>query len=151
EVVHGPRLVDLERDADGRVVGAVIEERGGALRRVGAGIVIGADGLRSTVAKLVEAPTYREGRHAGGVLYTFWPGLEDARSRWYYGCGVGAGAIPTNSGDALVFVGMPQPRFRDEIQSDLESGYRRVLSECAPELASEVAEKEPSERLRGFP
>ena len=101
DVVYGPRLVDLERDSDGRVVGAVIEERGGALRRVGAGIVIGADGLRSTVAQLVEAATYREGRHACGVVYTFWPGLENARSRWYYRSGVSAGAIPTNDGDAL--------------------------------------------------
>jgi 2-polyprenyl-6-methoxyphenol hydroxylase-like FAD-dependent oxidoreductase len=151
EVVYGPRLVDLERGSDGRVVGAVIEERGGTRRRVGAGIVIGADGLRSTVAQLVEAATYLEGRHACGVVYTFWPGLEDDRSRWYYRSGVSAGAIPTNNGDALVFAAMPRLRFLDEIQADKEAGYRRVLAECAPELAREVAEKSPSERLRGFP
>jgi 2-polyprenyl-6-methoxyphenol hydroxylase-like FAD-dependent oxidoreductase len=151
EVVYGPRLVDLERASDGRVVGAVIEERGGTRRRVEAGIVIGADGLRSTVAQLVEAATYLEGRHACGVVYTFWPGLEDDRSRWYYRSGVSAGAIPTNSGDALVFAAMPRLRFLDEIQADKEAGYRRVLAECAPELAREVAEKAPSERLRGFP
>jgi 2-polyprenyl-6-methoxyphenol hydroxylase-like FAD-dependent oxidoreductase len=151
EVVYGPRLVDLERASDGRVVGAVIEERGGTRRRVEAGIVIGADGLRSTVAQLVEAAIYREGRHACGVVYTFWPGLEDDRSRWYYRSGVSAGAIPTNSGDALVFAAMPRLRFLDEIQADKEAGYRRVLAECAPELAREVAEKAPSERLRGFP
>jgi 2-polyprenyl-6-methoxyphenol hydroxylase-like FAD-dependent oxidoreductase len=151
EVVYGPRLVDLERASDGRVVGAVIEERGGTRRRVEAGIVIGADGLRSTVAQLVAAATYLEGRHACGVVYTFWPGLEDDRSRWYYRSGVSAGAIPTNSGDALVFAAMPRLRFLDEIQADKEAGYRRVLAECAPELAREVAEKAPSERLRGFP
>jgi 2-polyprenyl-6-methoxyphenol hydroxylase-like FAD-dependent oxidoreductase len=151
DVVYGPRLVDLERDADGRVIGAVIEERGGARRRVGAGIVIGADGLRSTVAQLVEAPTYCEGRHACGVVYTFWPGLVNDRSRWYYRSGVSAGSIPTNDGCALVFAAMPRLRFRDEVQSDMEAGYRRVLAECAPELAGEVAEKTPSERLRGFP
>jgi 2-polyprenyl-6-methoxyphenol hydroxylase-like FAD-dependent oxidoreductase len=151
EVVYGPRLVDLERDADGRVIGAVIEERGGARRLVGAGIVIGADGLRSTVAQLVEAEIYRAGQHACGVVYTFWPGLQNDRSRWYYRCGVAAGAIPTNRGDALVFAAMPRPRFRDEVQADMEAGYRRVLAECAPELAAEVADKLPSERLRGFP
>jgi len=151
DVVYGPRLIDLERASDGRVVGAVIEERGGARRHVRADIVIGADGLRSTVAQLVEAAIYREGRHACGVVYTFWPGLEDDRSRWYYRSGVSAGAIPTNNGDALVFAAVPQVRFHGEIQSDMEAGYRKVLTECAPELAGEVAEKMPSERFRGFP
>jgi 2-polyprenyl-6-methoxyphenol hydroxylase-like FAD-dependent oxidoreductase len=151
DVVYGARLVDLERASDGRVIGAVIEERGGAVRRVGAGIVIGADGLSSTVVRLVGAATYREGRHACGVVYTFWPGLENARTRWYYRPGVGVGAIPTNGGDACVFVATPQARFHAEIRTDMEAGFRRVLAECAPELAAEVAEKTPSERLRGFP
>src|SRR5580765_5357641 len=99
EVVYGPRLVDLERASDGRVVGVVIEERGGVLRRVAADIVIGADGLRSTVARLVQAAPYQEGRYACGVIYTFWPGLENARSRWWYRPGTAVGAIPTNHGD----------------------------------------------------
>ena len=150
DVVYGARLVDLERASDGRVIGAVIEERGGAVRRVGAGIVIGADGLWSTVVRLVGPATYREGRHSCGVVYTFWPGLENARSRWYYRPGVAVGAIPTNGGDACVFVATPQARFHAEIRTDMEAGYRRVLAECAPELAAEVAEKTPSERLRGF-
>jgi 2-polyprenyl-6-methoxyphenol hydroxylase-like FAD-dependent oxidoreductase len=151
DVVYSARLVDLERASDGRVIGAVIEERGGAVRRVGAGIVIGADGLWSTVVRLVGAATYREGRHACGVVYTFWPGLENARTRWYYRPGLGVGAIPTNGGDACVFVATPQARFHAEIRTDMEAGYRRVLAECAPDLAAEVAEKTPSERLRGFP
>jgi 2-polyprenyl-6-methoxyphenol hydroxylase-like FAD-dependent oxidoreductase len=151
DVVYGPRLVDLERAPNGRVVGALIEERGGARRRVDAGIVIGADGLRSTVAQLVAAETYREGRHACGVVYTFWPGLESDRSRWYYRSGVSAGSIPTNDDHALVFTAVPQRRFHDEIQSDIEAGYLKVLKECAPDLADEVADKLPSERFRGFP
>jgi 2-polyprenyl-6-methoxyphenol hydroxylase-like FAD-dependent oxidoreductase len=151
DVVYGARLVDLERASDGRVVGAVIEERGGAVRRVGAGIVIGADGLGSTVARLVGTEAYREGRHACGVVYTFWPGLENARSRWYYRPGVAVGAIPTNGGNACVFVATPQARFHSEIRVDMEAGYRRVLAECSPEFAAEVADKTPSERLRGFP
>ena len=151
DVVYGPRLVDLERSSDGRVIGAVIEGRDGVRRLVGADIVIGADGLRSTLARLVQAATYREGRHACGVVYTFWPGLEASRSRWHYRAGVSAGVIPTNGGSALVFAAMPQPRFYEEIQSDLAAGYRRVVAECAPELADELAGKAPSERFRGFP
>ncbi len=151
EVVYSSRLVDLERASDGRVVGATIEQRGAAVRRVRANIVIGADGRRSTVARLVEAATCRESRHACGVVYTFWPGLENNRSRWFYRSGVSAGAIPTNNGDACIFVATPQARFHDEIRTDMKAGYRQVLTECAPELAGEVAQKVPSEPLRSFP
>lgn len=151
EVVYSSRLVDLERAADGRVVGATIEQRGAAARRVRADIVIGADGRRSTVARLVEAATCRESRNACGVIYTFWPGLENNRSRWFYRSGVSAGSIPTNNGDACVFVATPQARFHDEIRTDLKAGYRQVLTECAPQLAGEVAQKVPSEPLRSFP
>jgi flavin-dependent dehydrogenase len=150
DVVHGPRLIDLERAPGGRVVGAVVEERGGAVRRVRADLVIGADGLSSTVARLVGAEPYRQGRHACGVVYTFWPGLENARTRWYYRSGVSVGAIPTNDGHACVFTATPQARFHAEIRADMEAGYHRVLAECAPDLAGEVAARAPSERLRGF-
>lgn len=151
DVVYGSRLVDLERAADGRVVGATIGERGGAVRRVSADIVIGADGRQSTVARLVGAPVYRESRNAGGVVYTFWPGLENTRSRWYYRNGVSAGSIPTNDGQACVFAAMSQARFHGEVRNDMEAGYRRVVAETSPELAAELADKAPSEPLRGFP
>jgi flavin-dependent dehydrogenase len=151
DVVYGSRLVDLERAPDGRVVGATIGERGGAVRRVSADIVIGADGRQSTVARLVGAQAYRESRNAGGVIYTFWPGLENARSRWYYRAGVSAGSIPTNDGQACVFAAMSQARFHDEVRNDMEAGYRRVVAETSPELAAELKDRAPSEPLRGFP
>lgn len=151
EVIYSSKLVDLERASDGRVVGATIEQRDAAVRRVRANIVIGADGRRSTVARLVEATTNREGRHACGTVYTFWPGLENNRSRWFYRSGVSAGSIPTNKGDACVFVATTQARFHEELRTDKMAGYRKVLAECAPELAGEVAQKAPSEPLRSFP
>jgi flavin-dependent dehydrogenase len=150
-VVYGPRLVELERGSGGRVTGAVIEERRGAVRRVAARIVIGADGLRSTVARLVGAKVYRTGRHCCGVVYGFWPGLESSRSRWFYRDRTAAGAIPTNNGDACIFAAMPQERFHDEIRADMQAGYRRVLAECNPELAGELSKRALSEGLRGFP
>jgi len=151
EVVHGARLVDLERAADGRVTAALIGEKGGGVRRVGAGIVIGADGRRSTVARLVEAPTEHACHNVCGVVYGFWPGLENGRSRWYYRPGIAAGSIPTNNGDACVFLSTPPARFHGEIRADMEAGYRRGLADCTAELAGEVAGKTPSEPLRGFP
>ena len=151
DVRHGPRLVDLVRDAGGRVTGVTIEDRESVLHTIAAGIVIGADGLRSTVARIAEAPIYHQGRHAAGVVYAFWHGLENQGNRWHYRPRVSAGAIPTNAGDTCIFVAIPGSRFQDEVRLDMEAGYRRVLSECAPALAAELSVMQPTERFRGFP
>ncbi len=151
DVRYGPRLAELVRGPNDRVRGVVIEDRDGAMHRVSADIVIGADGLRSTVTKIVDAAVYRQGRFTCGVVYAFWRGLENAGNRWHYRPGVSAGAIPTNAGDTCVFVVTPPPRFHGEIRADLEAGYHRVLSECAPGLAREVSGATLSERFRGFP
>jgi len=151
EVLYGPRLVELQHALDGRVVGAVIEGRERGTVACGAGIVIGADGRRSTVARLVQAPIDRQGKHSCGVVYNFWPGLGNRGNRWFYRSGVSAGAIPTNGGDTCLFAATPAQRFHEEIQTDIEAGYRRVLAECSPELADELAERSPSDRFRGFP
>jgi flavin-dependent dehydrogenase len=150
DVRHGPRFVDVLREHD-RVVGAVIEDRDRAIHQVRAGIVIGADGTHSTVARQVEAATYREGQHFCGTVYAFWPRLENKGTWWHYRPGSSAGVIPTNHDESLIFVAMPSAQFRDGIQMDMEAGYRRLVSECAPELGRELSTRTPSERFRGFP
>ena len=151
QVRFGPRLADLVRAPSGRVTGVVLEDRDRTPHSIAADIVIGADGLRSSVAGKVGAATYHEGRYAAGVVYAFWRGLENRGNRWHYRPGVSVGAIPTNQGDTCVFTAMPSARFHDEIHADLDAGYRRLLLECAPGLVQELADATPSERLRGFP
>lgn len=151
DVRYGPRLADLLRAPDGRVNGVVIEDRDRALHEVRADLVIGADGLRSTVAQRVGAEAYRQGQYASGVVYAFWNGIANTGNRWYYRRGRAAGAIPTHAGDTCVFIAVPSPRFHAEIHADMAAGYHRVLSECAPAFASEVAGATPSDRYRGFP
>jgi flavin-dependent dehydrogenase len=98
----------------------------------------------------VGAAIQREGRNAAAAIYNFWPGLENSRSRWFYRPAASAGSIPTNNGEACVFVATSQARFLDEARSDVEAGYHRVMAECAPELAGEVAQSTPSEPFRHF-
>src|SRR5688572_950799 len=151
DVRYGPRLADLLRNTDGRVTGVILEERGGARHEIGADIVIGADGRRSTVARMVDAATSHEGRYFAGVVYAFWRGLENRGNLWHYRPGTSVGAIPTNDDETCIFAAMPAQRFHDEIHDDLEAVHRRVLAECAPDLAREVSAAPPSERFRGFP
>lgn len=151
EIVYGVRLVNLARSDDGRVDGVVIEDADDHLRTIGAGLVVGADGLRSTVAELAGAAPYRTGRHSTGVVFGYFSGLDDDGYHWYYRPGVSVGLIPTNDRLSCVFASTPSPRFRDEIRLDPAAGFDRVLAECSPDLASVVAGASRVGQLRGFP
>ena len=90
--------------------------------QVTANYVVGADGMRSTVAGLVGAPVYRSGRHATAVLYGYWPDLPVDGYNWHYGTTGAAGVIPTNDGETLVFAGVPAARWADMIAAGRFAG-----------------------------
>ncbi len=113
--------------------------------------MIGADGMRSPIARLTGAPVERTGRSATAVVYGHFTGLALDGYHWYYRPGVSAGAIPTNDGRTCVFVALPPARFRNELAGGVEHLYRRVLAEVAPELARAVARARLDAKLRPFP
>ena len=151
DVRHRVRLADLVRGPGGRVEGAVLQDADGGERTVRAAIVIGADGLRSTVAPLVGAPLTRQGRHAAASIYGYWTGLDVDGYHWHWGPASAAGAIPTNGGEVLVFAGVSAQRFADEVRADVSRGYRRILAEAAPELAETLGRARLAGSLHGFP
>lgn len=151
EVVHEVRVVDLMLTGEGRVEGVVLQDRDGNVTPVRAGIVVGADGLRSTVARLVGAEPYHRGRYATCNVYGYWSGLEAEGYHWHYRPGVSVGTIQTNDGNTCVFVSAPPRRFRDEIRLNVPAGYHRVLVESAPDLARAVSRARQVGSFRGFP
>jgi 2-polyprenyl-6-methoxyphenol hydroxylase-like FAD-dependent oxidoreductase len=151
EVVHGVTAVDLVRDARGRVAGAALARADGSPVRVEADIVIGADGLRSPIARLAGAPIERAGQSATAAVYGHFAGLAMDGYHWYYRPRVSAGAIPTNDGRTCVFVGLPPARFVDELPGGVDGLFRRALAEAAPELARALAGASPDAKLRAFP
>ncbi len=150
-VRHRVRLADLVRGAGGRVEGVVLRDEDGGGRAIRTRIVIGADGLRSRVASLVEAPVTRPGRHATATVYGYWSGLDIDGYHWYWSRGLGAGAIPTNGNQVLLFAGMPARRFAEGAAAGLAAIYERVLAECAPEIATRLGGARLVGSLRGFP
>ncbi len=151
EVHHEVRMTRLLRAAGDRVEGVELESAAGALRRVRAGQVVGADGARSRVARLAGARALRVGRNASGVVYGFWEGLADDGYHWHYVPGAAAGVIPTNGGATLVFSAVARRRFLDEIRWDLAAGHQRVIGEVSPPLAAALGRARRLESLRGFP
>ena len=150
EVRYGLRVGELLRSPRGRVEGACLTDEDGRSEAVRAGVVIGADGLRSTLAGLVEAPVTRLGRHATATVYGYWSGLELDGYHWHWRQDAAAGAIPTNDGLVLVFATVPPWRFWQEFRTDVAAAYRRVIEEAAPALLEPLRRARLASSLHGF-
>ena len=150
EVRYGHALTGLMQRRDGRITGAVVLDRNGDSHEIAADLVVGADGLGSAVARLVQAPMLREGRHASAALYGHRAGLAESGYRWYYRPGASAGIIPTNDGLHCVFVATPARRFREQGRHDPAVEYRRVLAEVSADLAAEIATSRLQGRMQIF-
>jgi 2-polyprenyl-6-methoxyphenol hydroxylase-like FAD-dependent oxidoreductase len=149
EVHHGIALCELQCAANGRIVGATLKDASGSRITVGADIVIGADGRQSTIAQLVNAKTYVEGRHASGIVFGYFDELACDGSHWYFAKDAAAGVIPTNSGHC-VFAAVPAPRFFSTFRGDVMRGFIEVLESSCPALRANVERGTLIGRLRGF-
>ena len=104
---------------------------------VDAGLVIGADGMRSTIAQRVGAPIVRSGTGATASIYGYWRDLEMEEPlgyEWVFRPNAGAGIIPTNDGEACVFAASTPWRIRGGGAKVME----QILLEASPELAERV-------------
>jgi len=149
-IIFETQLVDLVRADSGRVSGVRIKDGHDRETQLSADLVIGADGIHSTVARLVGSASYRTGRHATGVVYSYWSGPSFDGYQWYWKPGVSAGAIPTNDGHTLIFATVPQSRFHETMRHGADAGFRQVLKECSTDLAAVVAGSQMVEKYRGF-
>jgi 2-polyprenyl-6-methoxyphenol hydroxylase-like FAD-dependent oxidoreductase len=151
EVVYGRSVVDVARDTEGRVRGARIA---GADRQpidVSAEFVIGADGLRSRVARIVEAPVVYSAPHAACSIFGYWQNIPLRGYHWFYEPAVSIGTIPTNDGATCVFALIPQARFMERKHEGIETLFHEALAIVSPELRERARSTEPCEPLRAFP
>lgn len=151
DVRFGVTVQDLLRNDDGRVIGVWAHARSGAPLRIVAPITIGADGVRSVVARQAGATVQHRGANAGAIIYSHWSGPLADGYEWFYRPGVTAGMIPTNHGQTCVWVGAPSDRFMHELRWDLEAAFHQVLTETSPEAAARLASLGRREsRFSGF-
>lgn len=136
-------------ESDGRVTGVVVKDHDGRFHEVRAKLVIGADGRRSNVARLLNAPAYVTGQHATTCAYGYFRELEVDGNRWYFSPRRGAGAIPTNEG-TLVFASIAQDA-ADLSPSELRKAFTQETVACAPDLAEPLASAALVDKLRVFP
>ena len=110
ELREGFTVQDLVWDDD-RMVGITGRTHGGASQRIAAPIVIGADGLHSIVAQLVNAPTYAEQSALTWVYYSYWRGTGISSLEFYRRDDIAVLGFPTNDGLACVVAAGPAHGF----------------------------------------
>ncbi|MFI1533002.1 NAD(P)/FAD-dependent oxidoreductase [Streptomyces anandii] len=140
------RVTGLLRDGTGRVAG-VEGRHGSATFTERAHLVIGADGMRSTVARLAAAPYTVHDPRLTCAYYTYWPDVPADLELYERPAGWVA-AVPTNDGTTLVLAYFPQARF-EEVRTDARRAYEEQIRTTAPALYERLRGREPAERLHG--
>jgi flavin-dependent dehydrogenase len=147
-VRFGVGVAGLLRDDSGRVTGVHGRDRTGGAVTIRAGLTVGADGIRSTVAREAGAAMRRMGRGAGAIIYGYWSDLPVDGYEWFYRPGHSAGLIPTNGGEVCVFAGVPAGTLANGERGDLGEVYHRLLAAATGGAGGRLARARPPGRLR---
>jgi len=147
----GVTVTGVRRDGDGRVVGVAGHDHTGAPVELGARWVVGADGLRSRVARAVGAPVTLAGPPGGAAQYAYYTGLPWTGTEFHLAPGALAGVFPTHHGQACIWVcnrsadakaARRQARFRAE-------AFDELLERSAPQLAERLRHAERTSPVQG--
>ena len=122
--------------ADGAVAGTTGTAKSGPAVTDRAHIVIGADGLHSTVARHVRPAEYDTKPSLTYGYYAYWSGVGLEEAELYFLDGAGVLAFPTNDSLTCVAVGGPHDGFQ-EFRKDIEGNYTKII-EMAPKLAQRM-------------
>jgi 2-polyprenyl-6-methoxyphenol hydroxylase-like FAD-dependent oxidoreductase len=133
----------------GRVTGIRGAARGRPQVAEAAGLVIGADGKRSLVARAVGARRYRERPARSFASYSYWAGVPASGGELYQRPGRAVAVFPTNDELTMVYAAAPMTEFA-AARADLEGHYLRTLDLCG-DLGERVRGGARAERLRTTP
>jgi 2-polyprenyl-6-methoxyphenol hydroxylase-like FAD-dependent oxidoreductase len=146
EVREGFSVQELLMDGD-RVTG--IRGRAGDGKTVTetARIVIGADGMHSSVARSVQAPTYSTKSPLTCAYYTYYSGVPMEGGEMYLRGTRLFGVAPTNDGLVCGFVQFPHQEFHT-FRKDIAGNFQKLL-DLVPELAERIHNGKQEERFVG--
>jgi flavin-dependent dehydrogenase len=144
----GVTVTGTVTDGRGRVAGITTRDADGATRELRARVVVGADGMRSRIARAVGARMLDERPAAGSARYTFVAGLDAEGFEFHIGDRSFAGVFPTHGGEANVWVCSPvaDPR---PLGGDPTDSFFSLLEHAAPHLAARVRHAHVTAPVRG--
>jgi flavin-dependent dehydrogenase len=128
------RVTDLLRDPSGRVSGVRYRQRDGSTGEITAKLVIGADGRKSTVARLVDARTHHHWPNQRMMAYAYYEDahddLRDLAMQWREDDDL-VTVFPCDGGQ-LVALQMPPVRRADEFRADSEAAFEATIARVEP-------------------
>jgi 2-polyprenyl-6-methoxyphenol hydroxylase-like FAD-dependent oxidoreductase len=137
----GVTVTGLRRDAAGRVTGVSGQDQDGAPVEIDAAVVVGADGLRSGVARAAGAGVAESRGPTGTTFYAYyhgpiWPGIE-----FFVSDGALAGIFPTHGGEACIWMCVPATtgRLARRRAGSVPDAFDRLLAQHAPALAERLS------------
>jgi len=139
----------LTRDGE-RVTGIQGRTAAGTTVTEAAKIVIGADGMRSLVAREMQAAEYNVVPPLACFYLSYWSGVPAQDLEWYPRENAGhlAALFPTNDGMICLTVARRNAAFA-EYRSDIEGAFFKGL-ELIPQLAERVLQGKREEAYRGM-
>ncbi|MEU6770336.1 NAD(P)/FAD-dependent oxidoreductase [Streptomyces sp. NPDC046759] len=137
---------DLVFEGD-RVVGVRYTTPGGAEATDRARLVVGADGMRSLVARKAGAQNVVEHPRMTCTYYSYWAGVP-AHFELYERPGRWIGVLPTNDDLTLLMAYFPQEDF-SEVRKAVEPAYLDAFRTTAPELYERMSAGRRVEQLYG--
>lgn len=135
ELIENFAVSDVVRSGD-RVTGVIGRVRDGAEVALPAQVVVGADGLRSTIAKRVAAEAYCEHAPLTGVHYSYWSGISHLGASFHARDGRLVLVWPTNDDLTCVYVAWPHAEF-PSVRRELATNFAAAL-DLVPGLRESV-------------
>jgi flavin-dependent dehydrogenase len=146
----GTTVTGVLRDRSGRIVGVAGRDQFGPVE-LRARVVVGADGLKSRIARSVGAPLLERRSSSSATHYAYfagdWPAME-----YHLGDGSFAGVFPTHSGEACVWVCAPDrwALGHRRRHSSIDEAFRSMLDATSPALAARLLDTVRTSNARGM-
>jgi flavin-dependent dehydrogenase len=144
--------VTAVRHREGRVVGVSGRDANGSPVEIAARYVVGADGLRSLVARAVDA-RITEAHHANGAAqYAYYAGPSWNGIEFFVAERSLAGVFPTNGGEACIWVCSPTADAKAiRRQTDSRAAaFGEQLRRSAPQLAERLHDARRTSPVSGM-
>src|SRR5947209_1647522 len=134
ELRDGHLVTALDRDSTGAVCGAQGTGPGASTWSVRTRWVVGADGIRSSIARLAGADTLRRDPATAVCRYAYFTGMTGSTYEFAFAGDAAAGAIPSDAGLTCVYVTLPL-RDAQRLRGDVDAEFARILQQVSPDLA----------------
>lgn len=152
ELVTDTTVTGVLRDGGGRATGVTVRDPDGTPHELTARLVIGADGIHSSVARYVGAEVVERYDRSGSCFYTYvrdvpWDGIE-----LYINDRAFAGVFPTHDDEACVWLIQPVAELEPVIRAgaDRLDAWIEAMDRTVPGLARTVRKGTVTAPLRGY-